>query len=497
MGLANRTAEGPTATQDNAVINPAGRPSDVPSNQYAAQTKISKNIAAHYHMRARNAPLCDRKFQSEFGGELTDHGDSMTIRRQQMFQVKTGIAWSPQPMLEELFTLNVWEPRGIQTAEEWNTAGIYRNREYAASAEVAKKEALTYEIEERVSETFRDSYTIGVANMKASPDTGTITSYALASPGRDSEPRGNYPDNHLMTWAQAELSNRGIQDRTLTASLDPFASESMGRTALFTQQYGAGGAGAAAQSKGTIDGQMVGGWKVVVSALNGTQQYGGTLNTQPAALQVQATPTTGATSISLKSTGSNTVRLYRGNRLSFVAPASGTRRVSAVNARTKQPVQSLAQYTVTDEMVDVTGTGANTVNVTPPIRFGTATGATDVGDMAFRRRNCAGAPTTNDRVLVNGERTDSIQGRAMAGRTCAQTFLIAQDSTLMIYSLPYIDPNGPIKVQKMELAESKVAFCVAVDAELKEHSTFYEAWTRFGLGTVEYEAGVVATTEGY
>lgn len=525
MGLERGTpAQGPPAPGAtgvaSGVVTPAlgpNAPADYPDNQYAAQNLISRNVAAHYKMRARLMPVCDRKFQSEFGSELSMTGDTMQLRRMQMFESRTGIAWDPQPQLEELYNLSVREVHGIQTQEEWNTAGVYRDAAYASASKIAEKENLAYKVDAEVADAWAMEYQGGVVpRQRVRSSTGTVQSEAIAPAGKDNEPHGLFPDNLLLAWIQGELQERGIQDRKLVCAMDNYTSTSLGRTALFTQQYKEGAASAVAQSKGSIDGQMVGGWQVFNSATNGRQQLGsgaaaltlnGTLLSQgPSGTTRPIHTRAGLDRLTL--TGTNNHVIPRGTKISIQG-------LHTVNPRTKDPMATLSQHTVigsynssgvlqtsADPQV---ASSAVTVAIFPPMRFGPdqeTSGRSDMQKEMFRRSNVstdtiasgaqvflwAGGPAGTEVDFRN-----TYTRTAINGARCSRTFLVADMSTQVIWTEPYVDPLGSVSVKKNKLEGSGLAYCVAVDAELKEKSTYYDIWTRFGIGVAEYEAGFVST----
>ena len=497
------------------------------NNQYAVHGMIAKSILAHYKMMARLAPTTNRAFQSEFGGELTEspNGDTLTLRRMQTYALQSGLeTWAPQPMLQELINLTITEPKGVQTAEEWLGAGLYRDGAYANASEVARQETLTYGIEDDVAAGMQCGYQMGDSSFQASINatTGVVNAngLSLAPPGKESEPAGRWPDNSILTYVRSELMQRGLQGRTLHACLDNYTSASFGRTALFTQQYGAGGAGAAAQSMGSLDGQKVADWMIADSSLNGNYTWGRT-GGSAGTLTLRNAVTDGDTSIDYTKEVGTAITV--GTKISFPG-------IYNVNRRTLRNTGVLAQFTVVSLVSRTDTTGSMTIF--PAIRFGTGTSE------AARKRNVSALPTSG-KILINSsggqkfQATNSVradygdiaaaQVRAVNataaattgagqdhGRQTTRSFLVAQDSTLLIYSLPYVDPNGPVPVSKMELPDTKLAYCIAIDQELAPtphaagsgvtnpnarsgHLTLYEAWTRIGVGVGEWEAGAVIT----
>ena len=262
MARNSATLEGPGINR----VSPAAQ--GQATNQYAVQPALAKEIRANYKMKAKASKHVSRQFQDEFRGNVSVHGDKMTVRRMQTFEDQTGLTgWNPQAMQVELFEFGVKEAIGIQTQYQWDVAGLFADEVEEKAADIAKTDILTYKIDEDVCDTFAAEYQGGTTSYKYRTDaSGAIVanSYALAAPGKDSEP-GNYPDNRLLTWVAKTLADRGVTDgRRMTALLDGSAAESLGRTAVFTQQYKAG-PGASAASSGTLDGVMVGGWNIVKS----------------------------------------------------------------------------------------------------------------------------------------------------------------------------------------------------------------------------------------
>ena len=170
----------------------------------------------------------------------------------------------------------------------------------------------------------------------------------------------------------------------------------------------------------------------------------------------------------------------------------------AVNTRTKRATQGLASYICTADVTLTTAGTSYNMSIFPPMQNGNPPSGNTVTH-AYRRRNCTAAPLQNATVWVNGVDTGDTDiakasgGPLEANQTLARSLLVAQDSTIMVFALPYVDPKGPVPVSKMELKDSKVAYCVAVDQELKGHKTYYEVWSRIGLAVGEWEAGFIAT----
>ena len=518
-------APGPAELQPGPVGVTVPSGTGVVANEYAKQNLLAKNVRADYEMNAVNSLACDRSFQSEWGRELTEHGDTMTIRRLQMFEAQTGIDWEPQPNLEELVTLHIEEPRGIQTEEEWNTAGVWKSKTYSEASDVAKRQNLSYKIDEEVSRAFARGYMGQITNGRYAGTFDEPTALELLPAGKDSEdgpashPLGRYPDNKMMSRARAALRNRGIQGRTLVALLDDFTSESLGRTALFTQQYGAGGAGAQAQSKGSVDGQMVGGFKVMDSSLNGVCRFGdnwGDVQVGTGGIGVGSGRDVGGTEdLSLTTVANH--EFPEGLRIAF-------EEVNAVNARTKLPSSGRAQYPhlTAAGASGVTATGTTTTLKVGPEGFGVRVGTLSTAarttanranrlaaQTAFRKRNnsfavtnpapatggapAAGIPATTQVYLNDLDPSISAVRTAVEGKETSRSWLIAQDSTVIIYSLPEVPADAGARVTKMTFPKSKLEYCVGINTLLETHKTLYEVWTRFALGVVEFEAGFQAT----
>ena len=514
-------------------------------NQYSAQATIAEGILAHYLLKARLAPTYNRGFQKDFGNKVQDHGDTLTLRRIQTYGVQDGLSnWRPQKMLQELVTLKVDTIKGIQTYSEWNDAGLYGNDDYEMESEMARNESLVYGIEQDCAKGYEEGLAMGFTPMAQSPSTGTVSAMNPAAPGKDNEPRGTWPDNRLLAFMQAELEERGLGGRTFHAALDNYTSTSFGRTALFTQQYGVGGAGAAAQSSGSLDGQMVAGWKIANSSLNGRFRFGtmtniATISTvQGVAATVRATlPTNGARHLTLNLANGNT--LTPGTRFSIAG-------VYAVNTRTLQPLGTLQQFIVDG---DNTGTGAGngntprgnssnqaTVHFFPPMRFesGTlppryggpaTTNATTLNTISedLRRRNCSQQPAVGAEVLIMDPGVAQPDGSAapnnpngttgtaplfrtgISGKQCTRSFLMAQDAGVLIYAMPQIDPRSKdLPYVKATLEGVKLEACIAIQSELAPQGsstqgerpgmlTLYQAWTRIGVGVPEWEAGAMVT----
>ena len=493
LGAPPQTAPFQTAEQNQAEAQRAsivsrtrgGYQGQSPANQFGVHGTIAKNVLAHWKFNAKLAMTCDRRFQSDLDNSM-DTGDTITFRRMPTYGIQRGLeAWNPQEKQEELITLTVSNPQGIQTEEEWNVEGLYRNEAYSQALKVAQAENLAYAVDTDIAEvmTGTQGYTNAVTPLGR---TAAGANFTLAPAGYQSGEFGTFNRNRLFTYCKAELAARGIEGRALHAMVDHYTSASIGDVALFNQYYSQGGAGAQAQSQGTVDGQMIGGWKITDCSLNG-QQTIGECDHHITVSGNQAITADGLTSVNLaRSAGAGTTQLKAGTRISFGG-------VPAVNTRTKLGTGDLQQYVVTS---DVTiNTAATAVSVSPPIRQAPAPTSNTVAT-AFRRRNTSATRLESGAtVFVNGLDTSSAQQRAALATevTTTRSLLVAQDSTILVYALPYIDPNGPLQVSKMTLKDSGVAYCVGIDQELKGHRTYYEIWSRIGLAVGEWEAGYIAT----
>ena len=512
---------GPAEGQSVNVTTPSG--TGVVSNQYAKQNLLAKNVRGDFKMNARNSMVCDRSFQSEWGRELTEHGDTMSIRRLQMFQPQTGIDWLPQPNLEEIFTLHVETPVGVQTEEEWNTAGVWKSKMYSEASDVAKRQNLTYETDLACSRAFARGYMGHLTNGRYKGSRDAPSEFELVPAGHESDAdddwAGRYPDNAILSDARAELMQRGVQGRTLVALLDDYTSASLGRTALFRQQYGVGGAGAAAQARGSIDGQMVAGWKVMDSSLNGVCDFGDNWgNVTNREVTAPADEHIILNAVGTRAAPQSAHEFPEGLRVGFED-------INAVNTRTKMSARMQAQYPVQSRVLAGGTVDAQAQPMLGPVGRGirvgwlaTGTGATAANRLAsqtaFRQRNHdytpaasvtnqGGAPTTNipaDRqVYLNdldtsvAEYRNTTDRRGASGARTTRSWLLAQNSTVLIYANPHVPSGAGADVKKYTFAESKLEYCIGINTELRRKSTAYEIWTRFALGTVEYEAGFQVT----
>ena len=509
-------------------------------NEYAVQATIAEGILAHYMLKARLAPTYNRGFQKDFGGRVTDHGDTLTLRRLQTYGVQDGLStWKPQKQLHELVTLKVSTIKGIQTYSEWNDAGLYGGEDYERESEMARNETLVYGIEQDCAQGYQEGLSMGVTPLSRSYDASNdLSSARLAAPGKDNEPRGSWPDNRLLAFMKAELDERGLTGRQYHAVLDTYTSTSFGRTALFTQQYGVGGAGQAAQSSGSLDGQMVAGWKIADGTLNGRFKFGKftgsalTVNTSTAITNGRAWLTMNM---------ANGDSLPVGTRFSIEG-------VQAINTRTGQPLGTLAQFIVDgNDSADGPGNGTDPastgttqrVHFFPPMRFATSaqltkrydpSGTSDANTITeqARRRNCSGAPANGADVYImepgyadprggdpvnntNGSSGDAVHIRdALSEKTATRSFFMAQDAGVLIYSMPRIDPRSKdLPYVKVSLEGVKLEACIAIQSELAPQGggtgqgdarpgmlTLYQAWTRIGVGVPEWEAGAMVTGMG-
>ena len=511
-------------TQDTSTTTTAGTPRGVlkaggtgvgRTNEYAVESTIAEGILAHYLLKARLAPTYNRGFQKDFGNAVQDNGDTLTLRRSQTYGIQTGLAaWQPQKQLQELVHLRVSNIKGIQTYREWNDAGLFGNEDYEADQEMARNESITYGIESDCAQGYDEGFVTGITPVNRTLDSnGNVTGMNLAAAGKDSEPGGNYPDNLVLAFMQAELNERGLGGRQFNAVLDSYTSTSMGRTALFTQQYGVGGAGAAAQSSGSLDGQMVAGWKIADATLNGRQEFG---NSEPTdvTFTVRTQPDDGATSVVVNLTTGWVIK--KGTRISFAGRAG-------INRRTLQPLGTLAQFIVT---ADATGASNQaTLNFFPALRQADdlpAAGTNEITD-AYRRRNIQELPEAGDAIYINEpgilpQGSTSVVnnpngvaasngGRfraAIHNATTTRSFLVAQDAGVLIYSMPRMDPRQNMPYVKATLEGVKLEVCIAIDSELAPQGssaqgarpgmlTLYQAWTRIGVGVPEWEAGALVT----
>ena len=496
-------------------------------NEYAVEGKIAEGILAHYLLKARLARTLDRSYQGSFKSKGTDNGDTLTLRRLQTYGVQGGLAtWRPQRQLQELVTLKVSTIRGIQTYQEWNDAGLYGNEDYEMESEMARNESITYGIESDCAQAYERGLATGFAPTTRTFNTATppVTQTQTPAPmGRDNESGGTWPDNKLMSFLKSELEERGMMDRTLHAVLDTATSTSMGRTALFTQQFKEGNASATAQRTGSLDGETVAGWKISNATLNGRFEFGRMTGQH---LDVRATlPSNGDDEVNIRLSENDVVKA--GTVVSFQG-------VGAINTRTLQPLGTLAQFIVTE---DETGSSTNvgTLKIHPPMRWETAGNipselggsGTDQNTVttAYRRRNVTGPPTVGAHVYIMepGVRPDgeanlandpngatSTAGAAFrTGFSNAQvtrSFMLAENCGIMIFANPRIDGRSNQPYQKISLDDVGLELCIAIDSELAPQGggtnqgdarpgmlTLYQAWTRIGIGVPEWEMGAVVT----
>ena len=137
------------------------------------------------------------------------------------------------------------------------------------------------------------------------------------------------------------------------------------------------------------------------------------------------------------------------------------------------------------------------MTIFPAIRY-----STDAGGER-RRNNVTGLPKAGAKVFLDGVDTVTTGLQtAVSGKTTARSFLIADDTTQLIYALPKVDDTPGVNIQKHRFPEAMIEFCIAIQGMLPPFgtggttgSTLTQVWSRYGLGADEYEGGFRVGTE--